>query len=205
MEVYADQTSLQGQESSRFPTNVYIASPLIILDERIFSGIFLIANLVKIVFMLRSRLLFLCLVVLFYGCGGGVAIPAGSGAAGKAAGNAVNAAMEDETEGQEKTGNVTTDRSKDKIWAVDLLSNYINNSENKLIRAALKGNAEEVFLYDDVQTRDDKGFWVYRIGHSLDDKDGKRFVTDGWVYIDTVAKQLYEYDVAEDELKLYKN
>lgn len=46
---------------------------------------------------------------------------------------------------------------------------------------------------------------MYRIGHSLADKDGKRFVTDGWVYIDTVAKQLYEYDVAEDELKLYKN
>jgi len=38
------------------------------------------------------------------------------------------------------------------------------------------------------------------MGHDFTDSDGKRFITDSWVYIDSVKRKIYEYDVAKDTL-----
>ncbi|MET0394410.1 MAG: hypothetical protein ABW019_14785 [Chitinophagaceae bacterium] len=87
-------------------------------------------------------------------------------------------------------------------WIDELMVTYINTSGNTLIRATRQENTRIEWLPDRVEDTDTATFLVYHIGHDVTDEGGTnpRFVTDGWVYIDTLTRQLYEYDIAGDRL-----
>lgn len=54
---------------------------------------------------------------------------------------------------------------------------------------------------DEIKNTDTEKYYVFNIGHNVEDSGGynKRFVTDGWVYIDSLTKK-YELNVQSDSL-----
>jgi hypothetical protein len=83
-----------------------------------------------------------------------------------------------------------------------LLQYYINHADNALIKSALRSRVSETWLFDQLVSTDSAKYLVYQVGHDVSDGGGrnKRFVTDQWVYIDSLTKRLYEYDLAKDSL-----
>ena len=71
-----------------------------------------------------------------------------------------------------------------------------------MIKLSLKSKVSEEWLFDQTINTDSAKFLVFQIGHDESDKGekNKRFVTDQWIYIDSVTKRLYEYDAANDSL-----
>ncbi|MGG9964092.1 hypothetical protein [Ferruginibacter sp. SUN106] len=106
---------------------------------------------------------------------------------------------------QQDTNRVIKNRPGLKVaqtWTDSLIENYINNSNNALIKLSLKSKVSEEWLFDQTINTDSAKFLVFQIGHDESDKGekNKRFVTDQWIYIDSVTKRLYEYDAANDSL-----
>jgi hypothetical protein len=85
-------------------------------------------------------------------------------------------------------------------WTDSLLLAYMAFSENELIRSARKSHLKEEWLLDSTLQTDTAVYQIYQIGHDVADEGGEnqRFVTDQWVYLDTLKKQLYEYDLSNE-------
>jgi outer membrane murein-binding lipoprotein Lpp len=99
--------------------------------------------------------------------------------------------------------NLTNNHSDtSKNWADSLIKNYIIHSDNKLIRLALKDKISEEWLFDQIIKTDTAKYFVFQIGHDVMDsgETNKRFITDVWVYIDSLTKTIYEYDLPNDRL-----
>ena len=84
-------------------------------------------------------------------------------------------------------------------WSDSLLKLYIAFSNNPLVKQARK--AEE-WIFDQTLTTDTAVYNIYQIGHDVTDEGGAnpRYVTDQWVYLDTIGKQLYEYNLSKERL-----
>jgi hypothetical protein len=82
-------------------------------------------------------------------------------------------------------------------WSESLLKMYMAFADNELIKQARKDNYYEEWIYDNTLKTDSAIYDAYRIGHDVPRKDysDTDFVVDQWVYIDTMSKQLFEYDV----------
>lgn len=89
-----------------------------------------------------------------------------------------------------------------KNWIDTLLNKYVLFSNNELVRAAVNDKISEEWLFDQFLNADTTKYFIYQIGHDVTDEDGAnpRFVTDQWVYVDTVRRILYEYDLPNDSL-----
>lgn len=81
---------------------------------------------------------------------------------------------------------------------------YIGKTGNPLIKAAQKEKLE--WLLDRREQKDGKTFLVFYIGHDVSDagKTNPRFATDDWVYIDSITKRIYAYDVSKDSIYEWK-
>lgn len=106
---------------------------------------------------------------------------------------------------------ITTEKDKPaqsitKTWADSLISDYIYHSNNTLIRLLVKDSTTFEWMFDQTVTTDTAKYFTYQLGHeeSDDNKQNLRFVTDQWIYIDSATRKLYEYDVANDTLTLWK-
>ncbi|MFC4815608.1 hypothetical protein [Flavobacterium sp. GCM10023249] len=91
-------------------------------------------------------------------------------------------------------------------WYDTLIADYIKHSEKKLIRMALKNNDSIEWLYDQTIDKDGTRYMLFNIGQDVYDEGytNKRFVSDGWVYIDSIQRKLYEYDLPNDTIIEWK-
>jgi hypothetical protein len=87
-------------------------------------------------------------------------------------------------------------------WIDTVLQGYVLRTDNELVRQARKQQLHEERIFDRAENRDSKEFLVYQVGHDVTDAGGAnpRFVTDVWLYADTVGKKLFEYDLPNDSL-----
>ena len=87
-------------------------------------------------------------------------------------------------------------------WSDSILLTYTAFSENELIRLARKDHLKEEWLLDSTLQTDTAVYQIYQIGHDVADEgsENQRFVTDRWVYLDTLKRQLYEYDLPNESL-----
>lgn len=95
----------------------------------------------------------------------------------------------------------------DDNWLNDLVVDYIKHNNNELIQLHLHDSAnEESWMDEGMSERDGSTYYMCQIGHDVAEEDGSepRFVTDGWVYVDSAKRILYEYDVANDSLIVWK-
>jgi len=92
-------------------------------------------------------------------------------------------------------------------WYDELMVNYINKSDNELIKLSRKDTEIRIeWLLDRVENTDTAKYLIFHIGHAVADEGNTnmRFVTDGWVYIDSLTRRFYEYDLPNDSLIEWK-
>lgn len=90
-------------------------------------------------------------------------------------------------------------------WTDGLLMNYLARTGNELIRQAREDSIPLEWMMDRLEDTDTAAYFVFHVGHTVaDDGMNRRFVTDAWVYIDSLTRKIYEYDVANDSLVEWK-
>lgn len=93
-----------------------------------------------------------------------------------------------------------------KLWYVDLVENYIANSKKELIICERKAGTSDWEL-DNQEVCDTANYYIFKIGHTETDEGNTnpRFTASGWIYIDSLTQKIYEYDLPNDQLVLWKN
>jgi hypothetical protein len=95
-----------------------------------------------------------------------------------------------------------SEANKPLLWYDSLVLKYIQGTDNDLIKFSLNSNTSEDWLLDREENINNAGYFVFHIGHDVADSGNTnpRFVTDGWLYIDTLTKKMFAYDVPHDSL-----
>jgi len=93
------------------------------------------------------------------------------------------------------TKNITAP-AKRITWVDSLVMKYISQTDDDLVKLAVKDTIPEEWSLDRMETTDTANCFVFQIGHSFE----HRFVTDKWVYIDSLTRNIFEYDLANDSL-----
>ena len=98
-------------------------------------------------------------------------------------------------------------KSKTQDWYDVLIVDYIKKSDNKLIKMSLNKNERIEWLLDRTEKTDSTNYYIFNIGQDVSQEDGTelRFVSQGWIYIDSISKRIYEYDLPNDSLIVWKN
>lgn len=99
-----------------------------------------------------------------------------------------------------------SDSAKTTNFYDTLVLNYIQNTNNELIKLAVKDKLKEEWLLDRIENTDTAKYFIFQIGHDVVDEGNTnpRFVTDGWIYIDSLTRKIYEYDLPNDSLIEWK-
>lgn len=97
--------------------------------------------------------------------------------------------------------------SKTQNWYDPLIADYIRKSDNKLIKSSLKNKEQIEWLLDRTEITDSTNYYIFNIGQNVSEKNGTepRFTSDGWIYIDSISKKIYEYDLPNDSLTVWKS
>lgn len=95
-----------------------------------------------------------------------------------------------------------SDSGKSTNFYDTLVLKYIHNTGNELIKLAVKENLSEEWLLDRIENTGTTKYYIFQIGHDVSDSGNTnlRFVTDGWIYIDSITRKIYEYDLPNDSL-----
>ena len=97
-----------------------------------------------------------------------------------------------------------TTRISAQSWFDSIAVTYNKTTTNELVRNAMNDSTvKEEWNFDQIIKTDTANYFVYQVGHDVSDKDGVRFATDCWIYVDTVKRKLYEYQ-PDDKLLLWK-
>jgi len=97
--------------------------------------------------------------------------------------------------------------NKNYNWCDKLILNYIKKSDNKLIKSSRKDTSIRIeWMLDRVENSDTSKYFIFHIGHNVVDKGdiNLRVVTDDWVYIDSLSRKFYVYDLPHDSLIEWK-
>ena len=97
--------------------------------------------------------------------------------------------------------------SKTQNWYDGLMADYIKKSDNELIKLSLKNNERIEWLLDRTEKTDSTNYYIFNIGQDVSEEDGTnlRFSSAGWIYVDSISKKIYEYDLPNDSLIVWKN
>lgn len=100
----------------------------------------------------------------------------------------------------------TESETETKNWYDDILADYVKKSDNQLIKLALKNKENVEWLLDRTEKTDSTNYYIFNIGQDVTDENGTnpRFSSDGWIYIDSLSKKVYEYDLPNDRLIVWK-
>ena len=92
-------------------------------------------------------------------------------------------------------------------WCDDLISDYVARSNDELLVVERKDTSVHFGWYlDRTEIEFGKKYMVFHLGHEVSDEGNTnvRFVTNGWLYIDSLSRKLYIYDFAQDTIILWK-
>ena len=90
-------------------------------------------------------------------------------------------------------------------WLHPLVDSYFHYSKNELVRQQVdtKGDTSEGWMIDNLVVTDTAHYLILHVGHDESEADESelRFVTDAWLYVDTLTRTIYDYDIAKETLK----
>ena len=92
-------------------------------------------------------------------------------------------------------------------WCDDLIEDYVARSTDELLVLERKDTSVHFGWYlDRIENEFGKKYMIFHLGHEVSDEGNTnvRFVTNGWLYIDSLARKLYVYDFATDTIILWK-
>jgi hypothetical protein len=81
-------------------------------------------------------------------------------------------------------------------WPDSLISDYIKNTDDKIIKLNRKDSTRFTWTLDSKETTDTATYYVFQVSHSFENK----LITDKWLYIDSVTRVIFEYDLPNDKL-----
>lgn len=87
-------------------------------------------------------------------------------------------------------------------WYDSLVMAYIHQTENPLVKSTRDADISIDWRLDRTENTDTAKYLIFHIGHDMVDEGNTnpRFATDAWVYIDSVKRVVYEYDLPNDKL-----
>jgi hypothetical protein len=90
-------------------------------------------------------------------------------------------------------------------WRDSLIDDYIKHSDNDLVKLSLSDTSiHEGWMFDQIEKRGSATYFVYNIGHDNDTGEGVVYVSDSWVFIDSLNRKLYESQ-PDESLKEWKH
>ena len=92
-------------------------------------------------------------------------------------------------------------------WCNDLIRDYIARSNDEFLVMERQDTSVHFEWYvDRIEEKNGKKFMIFHLGHEVSDEGNTnvRFVTSGWLYIDSLSRKLYVYDLAKDTIVLWK-
>lgn len=81
------------------------------------------------------------------------------------------------------------------LWANAPIEKYLDENKDRL--KSVEG--ANVSYMKEISEREGKTYAMVRIGHDFED----HYVTEQWIYVDSITKQVYEYDLPNDSLILW--
>jgi hypothetical protein len=81
-------------------------------------------------------------------------------------------------------------------WADKYIIKYLESNKDRLTEV----EGHPVTYIKETTVKNDRNYAMVKIGHSFE----SRYVTDQWIFIDSLTKEIYEYDLANDSLILWK-
>jgi hypothetical protein len=92
--------------------------------------------------------------------------------------------------------------SKQLHWYDSLVMTYVHQTDNLLVKSTREANFTIDWELDRTENTDSAKYLVFHIGHDMVDEGNTnpRFATDAWVYIDSIKRTLFEYDLASEQL-----
>lgn len=89
-------------------------------------------------------------------------------------------------------------------WRDSLIIDYIKHSDNDLVKLSRSDTSiHEGGMFDQIEKRGAATYFVYNIGHDNDTGEGVVYVSDSWVFIDSLNRKLYESQ-PDESLKEWK-
>ncbi|MEN9942893.1 MAG: hypothetical protein RLZZ91_894 [Bacteroidota bacterium] len=92
-------------------------------------------------------------------------------------------------------------------WCDDLIEDYVARSTDELMVLERKDTSVHFGWYlDRIENEFGKKYMIFHLGHEVSDEGNTnvRFVTNGWLYVDSLARKLYVYDFATDTIILWR-
>ncbi|MBI3233553.1 MAG: hypothetical protein HYZ42_05860 [Bacteroidetes bacterium] len=80
-------------------------------------------------------------------------------------------------------------------WADSLILIYMQANKDRFTEV----DGQEVTYMKETTERNGRGYIFVNIGHSFE----SRYLSDQWIYIDSLTKEIYEYDLPNDSLMLW--
>jgi len=93
-------------------------------------------------------------------------------------------------------------------WFEPLLNRYIAGTNDPLIGISRKEPGGAIWRLDRIQPTDTARYYVFQIGHNVVDPETSsepHFTTSGWVYIDSTHQRVYQYDLGQDSMWVWKD
>jgi hypothetical protein len=154
--------------------------------------------------IMKKKILFLFIVLLNLGC----SHPKTDNANRKPKQNAspVVAIKQDSLKPATTTALNDSDSPEYPDWADTIIASYVMQTNNGLVRKAIKEKLKEEWVYDQLQKTDTATYWVFNIGHDVANhrETNVRFISDSWVYLDSLKRKLYEYDSVNGKIVEWK-
>ncbi len=82
------------------------------------------------------------------------------------------------------------------LWADQYIIKYLEQNKDRLTEV----DGYPVTYIKEISERNKRKYAMVKIGHSFE----HRYIADQWIFIDSMSKVIYEYDLANDSLILWK-
>ncbi len=82
------------------------------------------------------------------------------------------------------------------LWADKYINKYLESNKDRLTEI----DGQPVTYIKETSVRNERNYAMVKIGHRFENK----FVTDQRLFIDSLTKEIYEYDLVKDSLILWK-
>lgn len=82
------------------------------------------------------------------------------------------------------------------LWADEYIIKYLESNKDRLTEV----DGHPITYIKEKAERNERNYAIVKIGHSFE----SRYVTVQWIFVDSLTKEIYEYDLANDSLILWK-
>lgn len=82
-------------------------------------------------------------------------------------------------------------------WIDTLAGIAVKSSDNPLIQYAIR-DSSITWMWDGLTATDTACYIILQVGHHIDEEGAPRFATAGWLYVDTLTRAVYEYNIPDE-------